>query len=227
MKIGITDPMGADERYQNYAGWIARYAPPGAEIVRLSCRAGNAAEAETCDAILLSGGGDVDPVLYGGPAGHPKLGGVDPERDRFERTVMDGLLRRPRPFLGVCRGMQFVNVYMGGTLIPDVEDAGYPSHRAAPGAQTFHPIAITGPGLLAGAVGATLGVVNSSHHQAVGTVAPALRAVARSEDGLVEALELPGFERFFLLVQWHPERLEDQSNPCGGRIAQLFLGELM
>lgn len=222
MRIGITDPMGVDDRFQSYAAWIALFAPQ-AEIVRLSHALGNLADADTCDAILLSGGGDVDPALYGGPVGHPKLSGVDPDRDTFEGAVMDGVFRRPRPFLGICRGMQFVNVYLGGTLLADVEDAGYRCHRSAPGAQALHEVAVAESGLLAGTVGAARVVVNSSHHQAVDRIAPALRAVATSDDGLVEALEMPGAKEVFLLVQWHPERLQDQSNPCGRRIAELFL----
>jgi putative glutamine amidotransferase len=225
MRIGVTDPRGGDDRYASYASWISRYAPE-AEILRLSHKLANATEAERCDGIVLTGGGDVEPSRYGGPVDHPKLSGVDPERDRFEESVLDAVLERPRPFLGICRGMQFVNVSLGGTLHPDVVDAGYRPHRPSPGEQLVHPIALEGAGPLAQAVGSAHATVNSFHHLAVYPVARALRAVAFSDDGLVEALAMPGASYFFLLVQWHPERMQDQSSACAGRIAELFLEEV-
>ncbi len=226
MKIGITDPMGADERYQNYARWINLYAPD-AEIVRLSYRLGNAPAADGCSGIILTGGGDVDPSLYGGPVRHPALSGVDPERDRFERQVLDGVLARPRPFLGICRGMQFTNVILGGTLMVDIEESGYPSHRSPADAPAFHPVVIAGTGPLSQAAGVSPRAgVNTHHHQAVEKIAPGLRVAAAAADGIVEALEMGAAEHFFLLVQWHPERMADQSSPCAGNIAKLFLEEL-
>lgn len=222
MRIGITDPMGADDRYQSYARWIGLYAPE-AELVRLSHRLGNGAEADTCDAIIVTGGGDVDPALYQGPVQHPALSGVDQDRDRFERHVVDGILARPRPFLGICRGMQLTNVVLGGTLTPDVEEAGFPSHRSSAGSEALHPVVVAGSSLLGRTGGAPMSIVNTYHHQAVEKIAPGLNVAAASADGVVEALEMGAAGEFFLLVQWHPERMEDQSNPCAGGIAKMFL----
>lgn len=222
MRIGITDPMGADDRYQSYVRWLSSWAP-GAQLVRLSCRLDNAAEADACGGIILTGGGDVDPALYRGPVGHPTLSGVDRQRDLYERQVMDRVVRRPRPFLGICRGMQFVNVYFGGTLLPDIEEAGYRSHRSSAGPESLHPLAIAGTGQLARSGVSTGDRANTYHHQAVAAIGAGLAVAATADDGIVEALESPAAEEFFLLVQWHPERMRDQSSPAAGRIAEQFV----
>jgi len=157
---------------------------------------------------------------------HPALSGVDRDRDEFERGVFDGILARPRPFLGICRGMQFANVALGGTLMPDIEESGFPSHRSPAGSQAVHQLVIAGSGLLSRTGGAPQSSANTYHHQAVEKIAPGLRVAAAAADGIVEALEMPAAQQFFLLVQWHPERMADQSSPCAGGIARLFVEEL-
>jgi putative glutamine amidotransferase len=140
-------------------------------------------------ALLLPGGGDVAPGLYGQEP-HPLVSGVDPELDAFELQLAARALAEGIPVLGVCRGHQVLNVAAGGDLIQHVE-----GHRG-----TLHRVSARGP--LAAYDGAA---VNSSHHQAVGRLAPGFEVLAWAPDGVVEAIRRPG-PAFALGVQWHPER---------------------
>jgi putative glutamine amidotransferase len=173
------------------------------------------------DALILAGGSDVDPATYGA-APHPQTGGTWPERDRFEVALARGALERDMPLLGVCRGMQIVNVALGGTLAQHLPDTlGGDQHRHTPGAFADHAVRLK-PGSLAAAVAAAdpaddyVVAVKSHHHQGLDELGEGLVASGWSvSDDLVEAIELPG-HRFALCVLWHPE--EDQES---GVIASL------
>ena len=163
------------------------------------------------DGLLFSGGGDVHPDRYGA-TWHETLGGVDTERDRVELALAGWVAADTKPFFGICRGTQVLNVALGGTLYRDISEyAGairhtYPAEGYA--AQRPHEIKVEEDSVLARAVGQPLVAVNSLHHQAVKDVAPGLAVSARAPDGLVEALEIP-HHPFALAVQWHPECLPD------------------
>lgn len=225
--IALTDNMGSEHKFQLYVDWLAR-GGMSFEPVRLSYVRGNLAALERCDGLLLTGGNDVDPSLYSGPVGHPKITSVDARRDEFEFRVIEKAMELSIPILGICRGMQVVNVHDGGTLLPDIEEAGYPSHRADAPGDCLHAVALEAGALLAELAPGPPLIVNSSHHQAVDVPGEGLRVAAKSPDGIIEGLERSDGRggRFFLLVQWHPERMHDFDNPLSGGLLERFLSSM-
>jgi len=223
MRIAVTDTLGSEHKFQKYIDWL-QSVDDTVECVKMSYRLDNRKEIESCDGLVLTGGHDVDPSLYGGPVDHPAIIDVDRKRDDFEMEVLSCALQRRIPVLGICRGLQLANVYFGGTLIPDLPEAGFPSHKHdVPNKR--HGIAIDNDCFLHSLVHVTSGEINSSHHQAVDHAGPKLKVVARSSDGVVEALEFArrGDYPFFLLVQWHPERMDDSGNPLSIKLLQHYL----
>ena len=160
------------------------------------------------DGLLLAGGTDIDPAMYGAPR-HRETGEPDPDRDRLETTLLREALERDLPVLAICRGLQLLNVALGGTLVQHIE-----GHRH-PNQPDVHPITIASHSRLRSILGVDEFVVNSRHHQCLDRVATGLVFVARAPDNVVEALEFPG-KRFVLAVQWHPE------DRAGGPAARLF-----
>jgi putative glutamine amidotransferase len=162
---------------------------------------------ERLDGVLLSGGVDVDPVLYG-QAPHPKLGRVNRRRDDFELALTREALRRDVPILAICRGHQVLNVATGGTLVQDIPSivGGAVKHDGpGPRWRRAHRLEVTAPSRLREILGQDAVSVNSIHHQAVDRIGEDLAVSARCpEDGVIEGLEMPG-RRFVVAVQWHPE----------------------
>ena len=156
-------------------------------------------------ALLLAGGADVDPASYGA-APHPETAGVRAERDAFELALLRGAIARDLPVLGVCRGMQVLNVACGGTLHQHVPElVGHEDHRRVVGAFGDHDVRLEPGSLAARAAGALTVPTKSHHHQAIDALGGGLRITGWSVlDDLPEAIELPG-SRFALGVQWHPE----------------------
>jgi len=165
------------------------------------------------DGLILSGGGDIDPAGYGAER-HPETNNVRPDRDSAEAALLAAALGRGLPVLGICRGMQVMNVAMGGSLhqhLPEV--VGHRGHAPAPGQYGAHPVRVAAGSGLAGALGRTeVDTVPTHHHQAIDRLGDGLTATAWSDDGLIEAVELdkPGCG-FALGVQWHPEAGDDLS----------------
>jgi len=149
------------------------------------------------DAVVLPGGADVDPRLYGAEPDEHYWPADHEGQDRFEAGILAGCLEAGVPLLAICRGLQLLNVVRGGTLIQHLEP-GPVQHKDA-----VHPVAVVPESLLASAIGASRARVSSYHHQAVGILGAGLVATATAEDGVVEALEVPGAP--LLAVQWHPE----------------------
>ena len=163
------------------------------------------------DGLVVSGAaGDVDPARYGEPV-HPETAPVQAPRDDYEAALVRGAQERGLPVLGVCRGMQLINVARGGTLeqhLADVVEADI--HRGAPGRFSDHRVRLEPGALAARAVGADAVTVKSYHHQGMRQLGQGLRATGWANgDGIVEAIEDPG-RRFLLGVQWHPE--EDEAS---------------
>ena len=151
---------------------------------------------EGADVLLLPGGGDMHPRLYGQAIDGSE--DIDEARDEHELALIDDFLRVGRPVLGICRGLQVLNVYFGGTLRQHIE-----GHSQIDGHDRLHPVCAEG-GLLRTLYDPRF-AVNSAHHQAVDTLGTGLKVLARADDGTVEAVghrTLPVFA-----VQWHPERL--------------------
>jgi putative glutamine amidotransferase len=167
------------------------------------------------DGVVLSGGVDVDPALYG-QVPHPKLGRVNRRRDDFELTLTREALRRDVPLLAICRGHQVLNVATGGTLLQDIPSTlgGRMEHQVkGPRFQYAHTVDLARTSLLRAILGRDSLPVNSLHHQAVGRPGDGLVVSARCpEDGVVEGLEMPG-RRFVVGVQWHPESFWDRPDP--------------
>jgi putative glutamine amidotransferase len=181
-----------------------------------------------CDGVLMTGGDDIDPRLYAHELPEPlakTVGPLDPDRDVWERDLIAEVFAQRKPLLAICRGHQMLNVALGGTLVVDIP-AQVPNalnHRRMDAKnEPVHDVSVAPGTLLARLTGCRSLAVNSTHHQAVAGVAPKLRAVAQSADGVVEAVELKDDGRgpFLLGVQFHPERLIDRSEV----FRQLFSG---
>jgi putative glutamine amidotransferase len=176
------------------------------------------------DALVLAGGSDLDPASYGA-APRPETGRVWPERDRFELALARIAVDRRLPILGICRGMELLNVAMGGTLIQHLPQAiGSDLHLHTPGTFADHEVRLAPGSLAARAIGAERITVKSHHHQAVDELGEGLVASGWSKpDELVEAIE--SSERGFVLgVLWHPE--EDESSRVIGSLVEAATAEV-
>jgi putative glutamine amidotransferase len=164
------------------------------------------------DGVLLSGGGDIDPLLFNG-APHPKVYGISPERDAMEIALVKMALAMDKPLLAICRGIQVLNVALGGGLYTHIQDQVEHSLKhdwfpKFPRDKLAHTVSLTCESQLDQIYGADEIRVNSLHHQGISRVGEGLTATAFAPDGLVEGLEVEG-SSFALGVQWHPECLPD------------------
>lgn len=165
------------------------------------------------DGILFSGGGDIG-LEHAPGAPHPRIDDVDPARDAIELKMLQAAASDGKPFLGICRGCQVMNVALGGTLythiadqLPNALDHAYPGNMRT---VLVHEVKLEEGTHLGEIFGEPILNVNSLHHQGLKDIAPALRVAGHAPDGLVEAVELPEHP-FGLAVQWHPEWLTDQA----------------
>ena len=160
----------------------------------------------TVQGILFTGGHDVDPQLYGEEP-LPECGAASKERDSMESELLRQCIEKDTPVLGICRGIQFLNAYLGGSLYQDLPTQ-HPTkiehHQKPPYDIPVHKVDIVEDTKLFELLGKTTLSVNSYHHQAVKTLAKTLKTMAVSEDGIIEAVEMPG-KKFVWAFQWHPE----------------------
>jgi len=160
------------------------------------------------DGIVLAGGGDVDPGVYGAER-HAETGPPQPHRDRFELALVRAAVDADLPFLAICRGMQVLNVARGGALVQHLPEAvGHERHSPTPGRVARHRVQISATSALGKILGEESDVP-TYHHQAVSRLGKGLTAVAWAADQVIEAVELQG-HRFGLGVQWHPEEGDDR-----------------
>ena len=159
------------------------------------------------DGLLISGGPDLEPAYFG-ETPSPKVGSICPERDESEMALLKAFVAVGKPILGICRGVQALNVGLGGTLYQDLgsdyEGKVIKHNQDAPRWYFGHKATLVAGSKLAGILGETEIGVNSFHHQAVKDIAPGFVAVAHAPDGVIEAIEKPDHP-FCLGVQWHPE----------------------
>ncbi|HVU58787.1 MAG TPA: gamma-glutamyl-gamma-aminobutyrate hydrolase family protein [Puia sp.] len=207
MKIGLTY-TGSDEKHNNYVRWIQQQ-DADIEVVKLSVEGGDVTE---CDALVLSGGVDIHPDFYGGGNGYSAGLGKGPvkwnkDRDHFEIAALKRAWEQGKPVLGVCRGLQLINVVCAGTLVQDLGVQGDETHQNTP-ADKQHGVTIEKDSLLFDISGGG-GEVNSAHHQAIDKLGEGLRVNCHSDDGVIEGVEWadPHDKPFMLAVQWHPERM--------------------
>ncbi|WP_125140948.1 gamma-glutamyl-gamma-aminobutyrate hydrolase family protein [Clostridium transplantifaecale] len=167
--------------------------------------------ADRLDGLLISGGNDINPAEYGA-AVKAYCGAVLPKRDRQDIFLARAVFRETqKPILGICRGIQVLNVACGGDLYQDLEIEGNYRHHFCdmfPSNCEVHKVKLAAGSRIGGILGKETVSVNSFHHQAVKQAAPGFLAGACSEDGVVESIEFPG-ERFALGIQWHPEMMYD------------------
>ncbi len=224
---GLRREVQGAERTGVNAGYVHAVRAAGALPVILSPLVGaeHAALAlEGMDGLLLTGGEDLDPAWYGAVPS-PRLGRVDRLRDRFELALFAAARQRGLPVLGICRGLQLVNVALGGTLWQDLPTE-RPTHvahdpPAARDART-HAVRLAAGSAAAAAVGATALTVNSFHHQAVRDLAAGLRPTGWADDGVIEAFEGEDGAGWLLAVQWHPEEMHaDPAAPDRGLFSAL------
>ena len=181
------------------AGGRALLVPPSEEAIDETL--------DALDGVVFSGGADLDPQLYGQEV-HPETKGVVAERDRGELALLQAALARDMPVLAVCRGVQVLNVALGGDLVQHLpEVVGHENHKHTPGEYADHDVTVE-PDTRLGSLIGDRAPVKSHHHQGLGRLGEGLRESARAEDGTLEALEDPS-RRFALGVLWHPEAGED------------------
>lgn len=170
--------------------------------------------AEKLDGLLLTGGVDIDPILFGEEP-HKDLGEVSPSRDYFEMTIAKEMLKLNKPIFGICRGSQILNVATNGTIYQDIyaqNEGEFLQHlQKAPREHAAHFVQVEEDSMLYEIVKAKEIKVNTFHHQAVKNVGEDMKVSSRANDGVVESIE-SGKHKFALGVQWHPEYLKDDAS---------------
>jgi putative glutamine amidotransferase len=235
MKIGITD---CGEKYPIYEKWILsqRLNAHSIEIIKLGYKLNNLDKIKECDGIVLTGGEDIHPKYYAKTADqisaylrlcNPDF--MDERRDEFEWQVCEYIFENKIPILGICRGLQLVNVFLGGTLIPDIQTAGKESHsKYFEGKDRYHSVEILDDSELSKITNIVFGDINSAHHQSADIIANSLKINALSEDKIVEGLEwrfdFAHRSHYLMLVQWHPERIINaEENAFSSNLRQDFI----
>lgn len=206
--VGITANLASDEGTHSLRGsYLQAVKRAGGVPVIIPCLGSELVPVygQRINAVILSGGGDIDPIHWG-EAAQKGLGQVTPERDFFELAMARWAVANDVPLLAICRGMQVLNVALGGNLYQDIRGGRQMHSQNAPRDYPIHDIIINEDTKLAELLGHNTVRVNSFHHQAVKQVGNGLKISALARDGMVEAVEMAN-HKFLLGVQWHPESL--------------------
>ncbi|GAC1424559.1 MAG: gamma-glutamyl-gamma-aminobutyrate hydrolase family protein [Flavisolibacter sp.] len=228
MRIGLTY-TGSDKKHENYVRWLK--GPDSFEIIKLNAEDHNQEEIKKCNGLVLSGGIDIHPKFYKKEKldyDHAPLV-FDEQRDLFEIALFNEAINLEIPILGICRGMQLVNICLGGTLKQDLGVLNT-SHRSE-GNDKVHGVRVQKNTVLNDELKGENLLANSAHHQAIDQLGKGLKINAFSEDGLAEGLEWdnPLSKPALLCVQWHPERMyavELGDAPLSRSIRSIFIGKL-
>lgn len=203
VKIGITKTDWED-KHLNYVHWIKGNSKD-VEVVTLS--KDDIEKIDDCDGFVLSGGVDIHPKYYNGKQGYDNAPTrFNTERDDFEFSLLSKAIEAKRPVLGVCRGLQLINVFCNGTLVQDMGNQN-DIHTDDQNDKT-HMVEVSSGTMLADIVGEKSGIVNSAHHQSIDKLGQNLVANSFSKDGTIEGIEWKENKTFILAVQWHPERMD-------------------
>jgi putative glutamine amidotransferase len=203
------------------AGLIPLIVPP------LSSASAAAAIMDSVSGLVLTGGEDVDPARYGEKR-NEKVRYVNAARDTTEVALIEAAKARGKPVLAICRGIQILNVALGGTLVQDIPsqcDTSIAHDEDSPRDTRSHEISVDPGSLIAKAVGTEHLTVNSFHHQSVKRVADGMRVTARAPDGIIEGLESTG-DWWVMAVQWHPEEMTDSPEPWDRGLFKAFARKL-
>jgi putative glutamine amidotransferase len=230
-KIGISY---TEVNAPNYWNWFTS-ADLGIdlELLELSFEKNNVEDIASCDGFVLTGGIDVEPSIFGGAQEYPhRPESFLPERDAFEKLIYEQAKREKAPLLGICRGMQYINILEGGKVYDDIGENANAVHKKA-AEDKVHQVSVVEDSLLCTVTGQLQGSVNSAHHQAVHPdhLGASLMVSAYSEagDGIIEGLEYKDKSDagFMIGVQWHPERMkEKENNPFSQKIKEQFIIEV-
>ena len=227
MTIGLTY-TGSDKKHNYYKQWLEGN-DQDIHVIKLSETDNNAPAINDCDALVLSGGIDINPERYKGNKEYPnKPERFNDMRDDLESTVFARAIDRKIPVLGICRGLQLINVLLNGTLVQDL-DTGNKTHEGGPDKE--HEIQIEKDSLLYKLTGTLSGAVNSAHHQAIDKLGDGLKISCRATDGTIEGIEWldPKQKPFLLGIQWHAERMfffNLQNSPLSAGIRNQFIQEI-
>jgi putative glutamine amidotransferase len=227
-RIGISY---SETNFQNYWNWfIPAELDSDVELLELSFECGNTSDIYKCDGFVLTGGIDVLPAISGGAAEYPYMPkSFLPERDEFERLIYEFSQEKKLPVLGICRGMQYINILEGGKVFEDNGEEAHLVHKKA-AEDKIHTVNIKPGTLLYSTTRIEQAEVNSAHHQAVDPQHLGdkliVSAYSGTKDAIIEALEFEDKtnKAFMLAVQWHPERMKSKSsNPLSQKIKEAFL----
>ncbi|MDP4198422.1 MAG: gamma-glutamyl-gamma-aminobutyrate hydrolase family protein [Bacteroidota bacterium] len=228
LTIGLSYAPESNEKYNFYRDAIRAAAGRLEEDVTLIDLSAHPNRLGECDGVLFTGGADIDPARYGKQAEEQLCKDIDDARDQAEFDLASNVEEKRIPTLGICRGLQLLNVHRGGTLVTDIETFGGRSHSKLDGYDQRHRVKVEPGSYLSGILRTREGEINSAHHQAAERPGDGLLVTARAEeDGTIEALEWadPTGKPFFLAVQWHPERM-DFSERFAGQVFESFLWEV-
>lgn len=227
-KIGLSY---TEASFANYEKWFTpEDLGDDLEVVILSFLRNNAEDIYTCDGLVLTGGVDVIPSLYGGAESYPhQPAEFLPERDDFEKRLYEYSQQQQLPVLGICRGLQYINILEGGKVYEDIGEAANKIHKKDT-SDKIHGVNIRKDTLLYEATGLEKGQVNSAHHQGIHPASLGknimVSATSDTSDEIIEGIEFKDKtgKGFMLCVQWHPERMPGkESNPLSQQIKTTFL----